>query len=339
MTKVTTLGQFIIEKQTEFPNAKGKFSRLLRDISLAAKFVNREVNKAGLADVLGLTGKTNVQGEDVKKLDVLANEEFINALRSGGECCVVASEENGGIVPMYDEYSREAEYVVCMDPLDGSSNIDVNASIGTIFSIYKRVSRYGGPGTEEDCLQPGNRQLAAGYVIYGSSTMIVYTTGNGVNGFTFDPSIGEFCLSHPNIRIPNNGNTYSVNEGHYKEFPDAIKQYIKYCQEDDVTTGRPYTSRYIGAMAADMHRSLIKGGIYLYPSSTKYKDGKIRLIYEGNPFAFIVEQAGGKATTGTERILDICPTSIHQRIPVIMGSPEMVDKVVGFIKKEIKIEV
>ncbi len=330
--KVITLGQFIIERQVDFPFAKGELSRLLRDIGIAAKIVNREVNKAGLVDILGSTGDNNVHGEQVKKLDVFANEQFIAALQSGGECCVVASEENDEIFPIYSEISKNAKYAVLIDPLDGSSNIDCNASIGSIFSIYRRLS-LNGPGTIEDCLQAGIEQVAAGYLIYGSSTMLVYTTGNGVNGFTLDPSIGEFCLSHPNMLVPEDGTLYSVNEGNYNKFPDGVKKYIKWCQEEDDDSNRPYTTRYIGSMVADLHRNLIKGGVYIYPSTYRSPSGKIRLTYECNPFAFIIEQAGGKASDGFNRIMDIKPESLHQRSPIIIGSVNMVEKVEEFMRK------
>src|ERR1035437_5943979 len=266
--RVKTLGQFIIEKQTDFPYAKGELSRLLRDIGIASKIVNREVNKAGLVEILGETGEINIQGEKVKKLDVFANEQFIAALKAGGEVCAIASEENEEIIPVDSEISKNDRYVVAIDPLDGSSNIDVNVSVGTIFSIYRRLT-LNGPGTLEDFMQRGTEQVAAGYVIYGSSCMLVYTTGRGVNGFTLDPSIGEFCLSHPNMQIPKTGKTYSINEGNYVHFPDGVKKYIKYCQEEDDATNRPYSSRYIGSGVADIHRNLIMGGIYIYPITSK----------------------------------------------------------------------
>ena len=284
--KVKTLGQFIIEKQTDFPYAKGELSRLLRDIGIAAKIVNRAVNKAGLVEILGETGEVNVQGEQVKKLDVFANEQFIAALKAGGECCAIASEENEDIIPIDSEVSKNAKYVVAIDPLDGSSNIDVNVSVGTIFSIYRRIS-LAGPGTIEDFFQRGTEQVAAGYVIYGSSAMLVYTTGKGVNGFTLDPSIGEFCLSHPNMKTPKSGAVYSINEGNYLHCPEGVKKYIKYCQEEDKPSARPYSSRYIGSGVADIHRNLIVGGIYIYPTTTKSPKGKLRLLYECNPLAFI----------------------------------------------------
>jgi fructose-1,6-bisphosphatase I len=327
-----TLGQFIIERQADFPYAKGELSRLLRDIGIASKIVNREVNKAGLVDVLGEYGTKNIQGEDVKKLDVYANDQFIAALGSGGETCAIASEENDELVPITTEVSRNAKYVVCIDPLDGSSNIDVNVSIGTIFSIYRR-NAFDQPPAEADFLQQGIVQVAAGYVIYGSSTMLVYTTRRGVNGFTLDPSIGEFCLSHPDMKCPENGSIYSINEGNYAEFPEGVKQYIRYCQVEDKATRRPYSSRYIGSLVADFHRNLLKGGIFIYPSTAKSPKGKLRLLYECNPLAFIIEQAGGKASDGQRRILELTPASLHQRTPLFIGSAHMVDKAEEFMRQ------
>jgi fructose-1,6-bisphosphatase I len=330
--KVTTLGQFIIERQSDFPYAKGELSRLLRDIGIAAKIVNREVTKAGLADILGDYGTSNVQGEEQKKLDVFANEQFISALSSGGECCAVASEENEEMVHITNDVNQNAKYVVCIDPLDGSSNIDVNVSIGTIFSIYRRTS-LSGPIQLTDFLQKGTEQVAAGYVIFGSSTMMVYTTGRGVNGFTLDPSIGEFCLSHPEMKIPRTGKIYSINEGYYVHFPEGVKQYIKFCQVEDSVSGRPYSSRYIGSLVADFHRNLLKGGIYIYPATAKSPKGKLRLIYECNPLAWIVEQAGGKASDGRHRILEMQPASLHQRTPLFIGSSEMVSMAENYMAR------
>lgn len=330
MKRFITLGQFIIERQTDFPYAKGELSRLLRDIGIASKIVNREVNKAGLVDILGDAGDTNVQGEEQKKLDVYANEQFINALRSGGECVAIASEENEDLIDISTTISENAHYVVAMDPLDGSSNIDVNVNIGTIFSIYRKLDKSKqkpGHTRLDDFLQIGTEQVAAGYVIYGSSTMLVYTTGKGVNGFTLDPSIGEFCLSHPDMMVPKTGTIYSINEGNYAHFPQGVKEYIRYCQKEDKETNRPYSSRYIGSLVADFHRNLIKGGVYIYPSTAKSPNGKLRLLYECNPLALLVEQAGGKASNGYQRILEITPTSLHERTPLVIGSPDMVDKV------------
>ena len=330
--KFITLGQFIIERQSDFPYAKGELSRLLRDIGIAAKIVNREVNKAGLMDIIGDVGSVNVQGESQKKLDVYANEQFIAALNTGGECCAIASEENDDMIHIESAVSKNAKYVVAIDPLDGSSNIDVNVSIGTIFSIYRRIS-LGGPATMNDFLQKGTQQVAAGYITYGSSTMLVYTTGHGVNGFTLDPSIGEFCLSHPDMKIPKDGVIYSINEGNYVHFPDGVKKYIKYCQVEEDATSRPYSSRYISSLVSDFHRNLIKGGVYIYPSTAKSSKGKLRLLYECNPLAFIVEQAGGVASDGFNRILDTQPKSLHQRSPLFIGSYEMVKKAEEFMLK------
>ncbi|MBC5993240.1 class 1 fructose-bisphosphatase [Pontibacter cellulosilyticus] len=321
----TTLDRFIMRKQEDFPYATGELSQLLRDIALAAKIVNREINRAGLLDVTGAYGNQNVQGEEQQKLDVIANIRFIRALRNGGEVCAIISEEEEDII---QTGNTKGKYIVAMDPLDGSSNIDVNVSIGTIFSIYRRASETGCDGTLEDCLQNGTRQIAAGYIIYGSSTMLVYTTGHGVNGFTYEPSLGEFFLSHPNIVTPRTGNVYSCNEGGINGFPEGIKNYISYCRDSG------YSARYIGSLVADFHRNLLKGGIYIYPSTAKAPNGKLRLMYECNSLAFIVEQAGGKATTGTQRIMEIEPTELHQRCPLVIGSAEMVDKVEEFMKAE-----
>jgi len=329
-SKVITLDDFIINRQGEFPYATGELSSLLRDIGVASKIVNREVNKAGLVDILGSTGDSNVHGEQVKKLDVYANEQFISSLSTGGEVCGIASEENEEIIPIDNAVSKNAKYVVSMDPLDGSSNIDVNVSIGTIFSIYRRVSLKG-PATKADFLQKGTEQVAAGYIIYGSSTMLVYTTGHGVNGFTLDPSIGEFCLSHPNITIPEDGKIYSLNEGYYDKFPKGLKDYIHYCKAVDHGTNRPYSLRYIGSMVADFHRNLIKGGLFVYPPTASNPSGKLRLLYECNPMAFVVEQAGGAATDGYKRILEIKPEELHQRTPLFIGSKRDVEECLKFL--------
>jgi fructose-1,6-bisphosphatase I len=327
---ITTLGQFIIEKQIDFPYAKGELSRILRDIGIAAKMISAEVNKAGLTQILGEHGSVNVQGEDVKKLDIIGNETFIWALEKGGEVCAMASEENDDMIPLQGAYSKNGKYVICIDPLDGSSNIDVNVSIGTIFSVYRRVTEPGTEPTLVDVLQKGSEIVAAGYVIYGSSTMLVYSTGKGVNGFTLDPSIGEFCLSHPNIKTPADGKMYSINEGNAGEFPAGVTNYLNWVKETDKASNRPYSARYIGSMVADFHRNLLKGGVFIYPPTAKSPNGKLRLLFECIPMGYIAIQAGGEATTGSQSILDVEPTEIHQRVPIVMGSKNMVEKVVSF---------
>ncbi|MFZ7199551.1 class 1 fructose-bisphosphatase [Avibacterium avium] len=327
-----TLGQFIVEKQAEYPNAKGELSGILSSIRLVAKVIHRDINKAGLTNnIIGNSGVENVQGEEQMKLDLFAHNTMKQALIAREEVAGFASEEEENFVAFDTERGRNAKYVILTDPLDGSSNIDVNVAVGTIFSIYRRVSPIGTPVTLEDFLQPGHRQVAAGYIVYGSSTMLVYTTGNGVNGFTYDPSLGVFCLSHENIQMPATGKIYSINEGQYLKFPLGVKKYIKYCQEEDKATQRPYTSRYIGSLVSDFHRNLLKGGIYIYPSATNYPNGKLRLLYEGNPMAFLAEQAGGLATDGYQRILDLQPTELHQRSPLFVGSKEMVEKAQSFM--------
>jgi len=331
MSEFRTLGEYIVEKQHDFPHASGELSSLLASIRLAAKIVNREINKAGLVDITGAIGSENIQGEEQQKLDVYANDKFKAALEARDQVCGVASEEEDEAVAFNKELNQNAKYVVLMDPLDGSSNIDVNVSVGTIFSIYRRVSPVGTPAIEEDFLQPGEKQVAAGYVIYGSSTMLVYTTGNGVHGFTYDPSIGSFCLSHENMMIPEKGKIYSINEGNYIRFPMGVKKYIKYCQESMPEDNRPYTSRYIGSLVADFHRNLLKGGIYLYPSTESHPKGKLRLLYECNPMAFLIEQAGGLASDGKNRIMTLKPTELHERVPFFVGSKEMVRKVEEFL--------
>ncbi|WP_221073852.1 class 1 fructose-bisphosphatase [Agarivorans aestuarii] len=328
-----TLGEYIIEKQHQFPDATGELTQLLGAIRLAAKVVNREINKAGLVDIIGATGVENVQGEVQQKLDLYANEKFKAALEARGEVCGVASEEEDEFVSFDSARSIDSKYVVLMDPLDGSSNIDVNVSVGTIFSIYKRISPCGTPAVLEDFLQPGYRQVAAGYVVYGSSTMLVYTTGHGVHGFTCDPSLGVFYLSHENMTIPDDGVIYSINEGNYLKFPTGVKKYLKYCQEIEPETNRPYTSRYIGSLVSDFHRNLLKGGIYIYPSTASAPKGKLRLLYECNPMAFLIEQAGGKASDGFTRIMDIEPEELHQRIPFFCGSTHMVETVEGMMRE------
>ncbi|WP_341837316.1 class 1 fructose-bisphosphatase [Chitinophaga pollutisoli] len=318
-----TLDEFTIQQLKRFPNATGELSGLLRDIGLAAKRVNVEVNKAGLADILGDTGGMNVQGEEVKKLDVYANTHFTEVLQRGISCAGVGSEEMDDYIAFEDDVSRQSKYVCLIDPLDGSSNIDVNISIGTIFGVYRRVSERGTAATQADFLQKGRSQIAAGYIIYGSSTMLVYATRRGVNGFTLDPSIGEFCLSHPDIQCPAQGMIYSVNHGNFFSYGEGVRRYIDQCQQKAPRDGGPYTQRYSGSMVADMHRNLLKGGIFLYPGTTGKPNGKLRLLYECNPFAFILEVAGGVATDGHQPILDIQPSTLHQRTPFFAGSREM----------------
>jgi fructose-1,6-bisphosphatase I len=332
--QVQTLDEFTIQQVRDFPAATGQLSNLFRDIGLAAKRVNVEVNKAGLVDILGDAGSINVQGEDVKKLDVFANNQFIGVLKHGISCAGVGSEENDDIVVFNDEISNKSKYVVLMDPLDGSGNIDVNVSIGTIFSIYRRVSELGKPCTIDDFLQPGNKQVAAGYIIYGSSTMLVYATRRGVNGFTLDPSVGEFSLSHPDIKCPEIGKIYSVNHGNFFQYNEPTRKYIDNCQRKNKSNGGPYTQRYIGSMVADVHRNLIKGGIFMYPGTTDKPKGKLRLLYECNPFAFIAEVAGGKATDGIQRILDLTPTELHQRTPFYIGSRLMMEELESYLGQQ-----
>ncbi len=333
-TRILTLNEVIIQKQSAFPYAKGELSRLLSHIGLAAKIVNNKVNKAGLeASIIGETNIVNVQGETQQKLDAYADEIFIKALQASGIVCGIASEENDEIIIFDDDLSLDGNYVICIDPLDGSSNIDVNVSVGTIFSVYRRISPHGQKVTVEDFLQPGSKQIAAGYIIYGSSTMLVYTTGLGTTGFTYEPSIGEFCMSHYYMVTPKSGKIYSINEGNYTKFPLGVKKYLKYCQENDPSTNRPYTSRYIGSLVADFHRNLLKGGIYIYPKTASAPNGKLRLLYECNPIAFLAEQAGGMATDGYgNRTLDIKPTDIHQRVSFFTGSKNMVEKAEEYMK-------
>ena len=334
MTKQNkTLGEFIINKQSEFKFSSGELTRLINSIRLAGKVVNHEVNKAGLVDILGAAGEENIQGEDQQKLDVYANEVFIKNLVNREIVCGIASEEEDDFISIQGNNKKnENKYVVLIDPLDGSSNIDVNVSVGTIFSIYRRITPVGSPVTIEDFLQPGKNQVAAGYIVYGTSTMIVYSTGHGVNGFTLNPAIGTYYLSHPNMQFPDKGYIYSVNEGNYVHFPKGVKEYIKYCQEEE--EDRPYTSRYIGSLVSDFHRNMIKGGIYFYPSTSKSPNGKLRLLYECNPMAFLAERAGGKASDGFNRILDIKPSKLHQRVPFFCGNKDMVEKLESFMQKE-----
>lgn len=332
--KFFTLDEFTIKQLRDFPRATGELSGLMRDIGLAAKRVNVEVNKAGLADILGEAGKENVQGETVQKLDEFANNQFIGVLHHGINCAGVGSEENDDIVVFDDELSNKSKYVVLMDPLDGSGNIDVGVSIGTIFGIYRRVTELGKPCTIEDFLQPGRNQVAAGYIVYGSSTLLVYGTRRSINGFTLDPSVGEFCLTYPNIKCPPAGKIYSVNHGNFFQYEEGVRAYINNCQKKEPSNGGPYTQRYIGSMVSDVHRNLIKGGIFMYPGTMNRPKGKLRLLYECNPFAFITEVAGGRATDGTRRILDIQPTELHQRSPFFVGSSSMMDELEGFMHGE-----
>ena len=331
---VLTLDEFTIQSLRNLPHATGELSTLLRDIGLAAKRVNVEVNKAGLVDILGDYGTVNVQGEEVKKLDIYANNQFMGVLKRGVSCAGIASEELDEFVAFDDEVSNNSKYVCLFDPLDGSGNIDVNVSIGTIFSIYRRISPKGGPVIAEDFLQKGRNQVAAGYIVYGSSTMLVYATKRGVNGFTLDQSIGEFCLSHPDIKCPEDGKIYSVNHGNFFQYGEGVRKYINLCQNKNKTNGGPYTQRYIGSMVADVHRNLIKGGIFMYPGTTDKPKGKLRLLYESNPFAFIVEVAGGVATNGVMPILDIEPVELHQRTPLFIGSKRLMQELESCLQTE-----
>ena len=333
MAALVTLSEFVMERQSDFPYASGDLTRLLSDIGIAGKIINHKVNKAGLQDILGAAANINVQGETQMKMDVFSDETLLNAMRWGGQVAGAGSEENEKYFAFDQEHCKKAKYVILFDPLDGSSNIDVNVSIGTIFSIFRRKSSIGDLANVNDFLQKGDEQVAAGYIIYGSSTMLVYTTGHGVNGFTLQPSIGEFFLSHPNMKIPEDGAIYSMNEGNLNACEKGVQEYIAWCKESDKKTNRPYSARYIGSLVADFHRNLIKGGIYIYPGTTKNKSGKLRMQYECNPLAFIVEQAGGKATDGHRRIMEIVPTDLHQRSPLFIGSKNMVDKVEALIKQ------
>ncbi len=311
-----TLDRYIKYNEEQFQFATGELSQLLRDIALASKVVNREVNMAGLIDIMGPLGSQNMAGDDQQKLDVLANIRFTRALRKGGEVCALISEESES----YEDLNNKGKYVIAIDPLDGSSNIDVNVSIGTIFSIYRRKTKIGAPIQDEDILQKGSEQVAAGYILYGSSTMLVYTTGHGVNGFTYEQSLGEYFLSHPEMTIPEDGKIYSINEGQANSFPESVKKYVQECKD------KKMTARYIGSLVADFHRNLLKGGIYIYPSTAKDPNGKLRLMYECNALSYLAEQAGGKATDGKMRILDIEPTALHQRTPYFVGSKKMVER-------------
>ena len=329
MKKLITIERHFVEEQKRNPHATGELTDLLYDVAFAAKLVRREVVRAGLVDILGMAGTTNVQGEEVKKLDLFANDKIINAIGQHGRFAIMGSEENEGtIVPPKNESGK---YVLLFDPLDGSSNIDVNVSVGTIFSIYRLTGSNPEKADINDCLQKGMQQVAAGYVIYGSSVVMVYSSGHGVHGFTYDPTIGEFLLSHDNITTPKHGKYYSINEGSWNQFHDDTIGYINYLKEEDKATGRPYSTRYIGSLVADFHRNLLTGGIFMYPATTKHPSGKLRLMYEANPLAFICEQAGGRATDGTRRILDIDPQELHQRTPLYIGSEDDVLKAETFI--------
>ncbi|PSR11241.1 MAG: class 1 fructose-bisphosphatase [Bacteroidetes bacterium] len=328
MSRIVTLDEFIIHRQKDFAYASGELTGLLRDIGVAAKIVNREVNKAGLIGILGRADSENATGDEVQKLDLFANDKLIECLRNSGECAGIASEENEDFIPLIPVAGKAAKYVVIFDPLDGSSNIDVNVSVGTIFGIYRRVSPLDQPCQKEDFLQKGTELVAAGYVLYGTSTMLVYSTGRGVNGFTLDPSIGEFCLSHRDIRMPDRGNYYSVNQGYYLKFDVEMRRYIDHCSDLNLRL------RYIGSMVSDVHRSLFQGGIFLYPNTRKYPHGKLRMVYECNPLSYIVEQAGGKAITcQLQRILDIEVHHLHQRESIAIGSPAMVDEMREFVAR------
>lgn len=314
------LDRFIKNNQEQFQYASGELSQLLRDIALASKVVNREVNKAGLIDIMGAMGSLNTAGDNQQKLDVLANIRFTRALSKGGEACALISEETES----YVDLNNDGKYVIAIDPLDGSSNIDVNVSIGTIFSIYRRRSPVGQPIQPEDILQKGTDQVAAGYILYGSSTMLVYTTGHGVNGFTYEPTLGEYFLSHPDMKTPEDGKIFSINEGQAFSFSPSVTKYLTHCKQSG------YVGRYIGSLVADFHRNMLKGGIYIYPATAKDKNGKLRLMYECNALAFIAEQSGGLATDGHGRIMDIMPTALHQRVPFYVGSRKMVEKASSF---------
>lgn len=333
MERQITLGEFIVENQKDFPYAKGELSGLLSSIKLAGKVVNQAINKAGLSEILGKAGQENIQGESQAKLDVMANDVFVETLRNRGEICGMVSEEEENFIAFNEDLNKNAKYVVLMDPLDGSSNIDVGITVGTIFSIYRRTSPVGSRVEINDFLQPGHQQVAAGYILYGTSTLLVYTTGKGVNGFTFDPGIGSFFLSHPSMKIPDQGNIFSVNEGNYVHFPLGVKKFIKWLQELDESDNRPYTSRYTGSLVADFHRNMLLGGIYFYPEGTTAPQGKLRLLYECNPIAFITEQAGGKCSDGRQRIMDIQPQELHERVPFFCGNKALVEKAEHFLSQ------
>jgi fructose-1,6-bisphosphatase I len=328
----TTLERHILERQRQTPGATGDFSGLFQQIALAAKLINSRVRQAGLAGMLGLTGQTNVQGEQVQKLDEYANNVMVRSCEAGGHLCLMASEEEDEVIRIPERFPT-GKYVLLFDPLDGSSNIDVGVTIGTIFSVHRRVTM-GRSGQLADCLQRGSSQVAAGYIVYGSSTMLVYTTGDGVHGFTFDPSVGEFFLSHENIRLPARGSTYSLNEGNYSRWSDGLRKWVDWLKADDKATGRPYGARYVGSLVADFHRTLLKGGIFAYPADSKSPRGKLRLLYEASPLAFIAEAAGGTASDGAHRILDVQPSELHERTPLFIGSREDVETALAFARGE-----
>lgn len=332
----TTVIEHLLTTQKAHPKATGSFTRLLSELIVAAKIISREVNKAGLVDILGYAGRENIQGEQVQKLDEFANKTIIERMSHTGELCAMASEEDPDIIAIPERFPK-GNYVLIFDPLDGSSNIDVNVTIGTIFAIYRRVTSQPAEPTLEDLLQKGSKQVASGYFIYGSSTMMVYTSGNGVNGFTLFPSIGEFLLSHVNIKIPACGKTFSINEGYYNYWTNEVKNIVNYFKTPDKKTNRPYTGRYVGSLVADFHRNLLHGGIFMYPSDKKDPKkpfGKLRLMYECNPLAFVVEQAGGYSSTGLQNTLDVDPQELHQRVPLYIGSKEDVLIAEQFIKGE-----
>lgn len=320
----TTVTKHIMETQRKIPHATGDFTGLLNELVVAAKVINREVNKAGLVEILGKTGVNNVQGEEVQKLDDFANLTIVQKMDHTGYLCGMASEEIEGIIEIADKHPQGGKYTLAFDPLDGSSNIDANVSVGTIFSIHKKVSD-APKATLDDFLQKGSKQIGAGYIIYGSSTMMVYSAGSGVHGFTLDPSVGEFLLSHPNIRIPERGRIYSVNEGNAHKWNARVAKLVGYFKENDEATGRPYSTRYIGSLVSDFHRNLLYGGIFMYPGDTKNPNGKLRLLYEASPLAFICKHAGGGAIGDFEDILDIQPTELHQRVPLFIGSKHDVE--------------
>jgi fructose-1,6-bisphosphatase I len=333
--KLITIERHIADQQHLYKEATGEFSRLLRDLTLAVRVISREVRRAGLADILGMTGGENVHGEAVKKLDEFANETIIRAMRYGGNLCAMASEEAEGLIKI-PEKAEKGSYLLLFDPLDGSSNIDVNVTIGTIFSILRRTSEDdGSDGCLEDMLQAGYTQVAAGYALYGSSTMLVYSTGHGVDIFTYDPTIGEFLLSSHQIKMPSRGRIYSINEGNSVNWYPGTRQYIDHLKKGDAATGRPYSLRYIGTAVADVHRTLLYGGIFLYPADRKSPNGKLRLMYEVNPLGMLIEQAGGLSTTGYEPVLNIRPTSLHQRVPLVCGSAEDVLEAQKFMAEDL----